>query len=175
MSCRQFLTLQKSNYLVLDMSSFGLDNCLNPSRHTFYPFLTLFHRNIPCHIHKIMLSATLDLCSHVHQLWSTLAQIAVRTLQSSLYILLHYVPCVTFCPYSFVSWTYLFFSHDYSSVPCHQPANSTSLHNHFLLSASSGFYDSFLLTHMYFFMIPLHFTMFHLLCHCSGLSQVSGI
>ena len=36
------LTLYKSRYLVLDMSSFGLDNCFNPSRHTFYPSLTLF-------------------------------------------------------------------------------------------------------------------------------------
>ena len=48
---------------------------------------------LSCHIHKIMLSATLDLHSHVHQLWSTLTQLAVRTLQTSLYILLHYVPC----------------------------------------------------------------------------------
>ena len=30
-----------------------------------------------CHIHKIMLSATLDLCSHVHQLQSTFTQLAV--------------------------------------------------------------------------------------------------
>ena len=44
-----------------------------------------------------MLSTTLDLCSHVHQLWSTFAQLAVRTLQTSVYILLHYVPC-TFDP-----------------------------------------------------------------------------
>ena len=50
-----------------------------------------------CHIHKIMLSATLDLYSHVHQLWSTFAQVAVRTLQTSVYILLHYIPC-TFDP-----------------------------------------------------------------------------
>ena len=25
----------------------GLNNCLNPSRHAFYPFLTLLHRNLP--------------------------------------------------------------------------------------------------------------------------------
>ena len=50
-----------------------------------------------CHIHKIMLSTTLDLRSHIHQLWSTLTQVAVRTLQTSLYILLHSVPC-TFDP-----------------------------------------------------------------------------
>ena len=31
-----FLTLYKSRYLVLGMSSFGLHNCFNPSRHTFY-------------------------------------------------------------------------------------------------------------------------------------------
>ena len=50
-----------------------------------------------CHIHKIVLSSTLDLHSHVHQLWSTFTQLAVRTFQTSLYILLHYVPC-TFDP-----------------------------------------------------------------------------
>ena len=50
-----------------------------------------------CHIHKIILSATPDLCSHVHQLWSTFAQLAVRTLLTSLYILLYSVPC-TFDP-----------------------------------------------------------------------------
>ena len=50
-----------------------------------------------CHIHKITLSATPDLHSHVHQLWSTLAQVAVRTLQTSVYILLHSVP-YTFDP-----------------------------------------------------------------------------
>ena len=49
------------------------------------------------HIHKIVLSATLDLCSHIHQLQSTFTQLAVRTLWTSLYILLHYVPC-TFDP-----------------------------------------------------------------------------
>ena len=46
-----------------------------------------------CHIHKITLSSTPDLHSHVHQLWSTFPQLAVRALQTSLYILLHYVPC----------------------------------------------------------------------------------
>ena len=50
-----------------------------------------------CHIHKIVLSATLDLCSHVHQLQSTFVQLVVRTLQTSFYILLHYVSC-TFDP-----------------------------------------------------------------------------
>ena len=44
-----------------------------------------------------MLSATLDLHSHVHQLWSTFTQLAVRTFWTSIYILLHYVPC-TFDP-----------------------------------------------------------------------------
>ena len=33
-----------------------------------------------CHIHKIASSATPDLCSHIHQLRSTFAQVAVRTL-----------------------------------------------------------------------------------------------
>ena len=33
-----------------------------------------------CHIHKIMLSPTPDLHSHIYQLWNTFAQIAVRTL-----------------------------------------------------------------------------------------------
>ena len=47
-----------------------------------------------CHIHKIALSATPDLRSHVHQLWSTLVQVVVRTLQTSVYISLHYVPCI---------------------------------------------------------------------------------
>ena len=46
-----------------------------------------------CHIHKIVLSSTLDLCSHVHQLQSTYTQVVVRTLQTSLYILLHSIPC----------------------------------------------------------------------------------
>ena len=46
-----------------------------------------------CHIHKIMLSLTPDLCSHIHQLQSTFVPLAVRTLQTSFYILLHYVPC----------------------------------------------------------------------------------
>ena len=50
-----------------------------------------------CHIHKIALSTTPDLCSHVHQLQSTFAQVAVRTFRTSFYILLHYVPC-TFDP-----------------------------------------------------------------------------
>ena len=50
-----------------------------------------------CHIHKIMLSSTPDLHSHVHQLQSTFTQLAVRTFRTSLYILLHYVPC-TFDP-----------------------------------------------------------------------------
>ena len=42
--------------------------------------------------------------------------------------------------------TYLFFSCDYSSLPCHRPANLTCLCNCFLPSASLDFYDSFLLT-----------------------------
>ena len=46
-----FLTLYKSRYLVLGMSSFGLDNCFNPSRHTFYPFLTLFLINVSPLLH----------------------------------------------------------------------------------------------------------------------------
>ena len=46
----------------------------------------------------------------------------------------------------FLFWTYLFFSHDYSSIPCHQPTDSIRLHNHFLPSNSSDFYDSSLLT-----------------------------
>ena len=50
-----------------------------------------------CHIHKIALSATLDLRSHVHQLRSTSPQLAVRTLRTSVYTLLHSVPC-TFDP-----------------------------------------------------------------------------
>ena len=50
-----------------------------------------------CHIHEIVLSATLDLRSHIYQLWSTLVQVAVRTIQTSVYILLHSVPC-TFDP-----------------------------------------------------------------------------
>ena len=43
-------------------------------------------------------------------------------------------------------WTHLFFSCDYSSLPCHRPANLTCLCNCFLPSASLDFYDSFLLT-----------------------------
>ena len=46
-----FLTLYKFRYLVLGMSSFGLDNCFNPSRHTFYPFLTLFFINVSPLLH----------------------------------------------------------------------------------------------------------------------------
>ena len=50
-----------------------------------------------CHIHEIALSSTPDLRSRIHQLRSTFAQLAVRTLWTSLYISLHYVPC-TFDP-----------------------------------------------------------------------------
>ena len=50
-----------------------------------------------CHIHKIVLSSTPDLRSHVHQLQSTFTQLAVRTLRTSVYTLLHSVPC-TFDP-----------------------------------------------------------------------------
>ena len=46
-----FLTLYKSRYLVLGMGSFGLDNCFNLSRHTFYPFLTLFLINVSPLLH----------------------------------------------------------------------------------------------------------------------------
>ena len=49
------------------------------------------------HIHKIVLSSTLDLYSYVHQLQSTFTQVAVRTFWTSVYISLHYVPC-TFDP-----------------------------------------------------------------------------
>ena len=52
----------------------------------------VFGNRTECHIHKIVLSATPDLRSHVHQLWSTLTQVAVRTLWTSFYILLHSVP-----------------------------------------------------------------------------------
>ena len=50
-------------------------------------------------------------------------------------------------PLSFPFWTYLFFSHDYSSFPRHRPADYTCLCNCFLLSTSLDFYDSSLLTH----------------------------
>ena len=53
---------------------------------------------------------------------------------------------VTIHPYSFLR-TYLFFSRNYSSFPRHWPADSTCLHNRFLLSASLDFLDSFLITH----------------------------
>ena len=46
-----------------------------------------------CHIHKFVLSSAPDLHFHVHQLWSTFTQLAVRTLWTSSYILLHSVPC----------------------------------------------------------------------------------
>ena len=46
-----------------------------------------------CHIHKIMWSATPDLHSNIHQLQSTLTQVTVRTLWTSVYILLHSIPC----------------------------------------------------------------------------------
>ena len=52
-----------------------------------------FDKEYDCHNHKIMLSSTPDLHSHIHQLWSTFAQVAVWTLQTSLYILLHSIPC----------------------------------------------------------------------------------
>ena len=50
-----------------------------------------------CHIHKITLGSTPDLRSRVHQLQSTFTQLAVRTLQTPVYISLHFVPC-TFDP-----------------------------------------------------------------------------
>ena len=82
--------------------------CQNCSCHPFsqllmkiYPHCLLYYgptvSSCSCHIHKIALSSTLDLRSHAHQLRSTFAQLAVRTLQTSLYILLHCVPC-TFDP-----------------------------------------------------------------------------
>ena len=46
-----FLTLYKSRYLVFGMSSSGPHNCFNPSRHTFYPFLTLFLINVSPLLH----------------------------------------------------------------------------------------------------------------------------
>ena len=64
---------------------------------------------------------------------------------------------------------------NYSSTPCHQPTDSTCLHNCFLLSTSLDFYGLFLLTCMYFFTILSHSISFHLLCHYSGLSWVSSI
>ena len=69
-------------------------------------------------------------------------------------------------PLFFVSQTYLFFSHNYSSLPHHQPADYTCLCNCFLPSTSLDFYDSFLLTCMYFFIIPSHSIKFLLLCCC---------
>ena len=72
-------------------------------------------------------------------------------------------------------WTYLFFSCNYSSLPCHQVADLTCLHNRFLPSDSLDFYDSSSLTHMYFFTIPLYSTLFYLILLCSGTFWVSGI
>ena len=60
-------------------------------------------------------------------------------------------------------WTYLFFSHDYSSFPCHRPADHTCLHNCFLPSTSSDFYDSSSFTHctsLQFHHIPPHSNRF---------------
>ena len=71
--------------------------------------------------------------------------------------------------------TYLSFFCDYSFLPWHWPADYTCVCNHFLSSDSLDFYDSFLLTHMYFFMIPSHSTRFHLFHHCSGTFWVLGI
>ena len=64
-------------------------------------------------------------------------------------------PMLCFTSISFVPWTYLFFSCNYSSTPHHWPADSTCLCNHFLPSTSLDPYESFSLTHIYFFMIPL--------------------
>ena len=50
-------------------------------------------------------------------------------------------------PLFFSFRTYLSFSHNYSSFPCHRPADHTCLRNRFLPSASLDFYDSSLLTH----------------------------
>ena len=65
-----------------------------------------------------------------------------------------------FTPIFFLSRTYFSFSRDYSSLSRHRPADYTCLHNRFLPSVSSDFSDSSLLTHMYFFAIPSHSTMF---------------
>ena len=80
-----------------------------------------------------------------------------------------------FAPILFFSSDLLFFSRDYSSIPRHRPADHTCLRNRFLPPASSDFSDSSPLTHMYFFVIPSHSTMFLLLCHRSGAFRVSGI
>ena len=75
----------------------------------------------------------------------------------------------------FFSRTCFFFSCDYSSSPCHQPADYTCLCNRFLPSDSMDFSDSALLTHICFFTIPSHSTVFHLTLLYSGTFQVSGI
>ena len=64
---------------------------------------------------------------------------------------------------------------DYSSLPRHQPTDHTCLYNRFLPSNSSHFYDSPLFTHMYFFVILSHSTMFHLFPLYFRTFQVSGI
>ena len=80
------------------VASTGLAALLLPGGRTAH---SRFKIPIPCHeqchIHKIVLSATPDLHSHVHQLRRTFAQVAVRTFWTSFYILLHSVPC-TFDP-----------------------------------------------------------------------------
>ena len=83
-------------------------------------------------------------------------------------------PCYTSPLFFFFSDLSFLFC-NYSSSPHHWSAAFTCLYNCFLPSASSDFFDSFLITHMDFFTIPLHSTKFLLLCHHSGLSQVSGI
>ena len=69
----------------------------------------------------------------------------------------------------------IFLLYNYSSLPHHQPADHTCLCNRFLPSNSSYFYDSPLLTHIYFFVIPLHSIMFCLFLLCSRTFWVSGI
>ena len=82
---------------------------------------------------------------------------------------------IIICPYLFLSLDLSFLSRNYSSLPHHQPADYTCLHNCFLPSNSLDFFDSFPLTHMCFFMIPSHSTVFHLFLHCSRTFRVSGI
>ena len=50
----------------------------------------------------------------------------------------------------------VFFLHNYSSLPHHQPTDSLALHNHFFPFNSSDFSLSFILMPMYFFTIPSH-------------------
>ena len=69
-----FLTLYKSKYLVLGISSFGLDNCFNPSRHTFYPFLTLFLINISPLLHYFFLQLV-NSCKSTFITWEAFLEV----------------------------------------------------------------------------------------------------